>query len=150
MKYRQGVKKNSYQIGRGPEIPWWERKGRRKQYVRFACRVRNTQKKYSREVEFKRLLQFSFNSCQQAPRKREGWYISWVYKISKNPESFWERKCPREEKKKRRKRTLGKDLKDLCLWRGVWYISSVTDWFEYHHKTRKQSYNIIYIFFYSK
>lgn len=126
MKYRQEVKKNSYQIGRGPEIPWWERKGRRKQYVRFACRVQNTQKKYSREVEFKRLLQFSFNSCQQAPRKREGWYISWVYKISKNPESFWERKCPREEKKKKEKNSRQRPKRPVFMEGSLVYI--FCDW----------------------
>lgn len=91
-------KKISYQRGQGPEIPWWERKGRRKQYVRFACRVQKTQKKYSREVEFKILLQFSFNSCSKPQEKEKDDIISWVYKISKNPESFWERKWPRKEK----------------------------------------------------
>ena len=45
--------RNSYQIGQGPETPWWERKGRNKQYLRFASTIKKTRKNIP-ELEFKR------------------------------------------------------------------------------------------------
>lgn len=72
MKYRQEMKKILTKQAKAQKSLDEKEKEEGKKYERFACRVKNTEKKYSREVEFKRLLQFSFNSCQQAPRKREG------------------------------------------------------------------------------